>query len=106
MKNYLPRFTLRRALMAIALLALFLGWLRPDRAKVDQHRTIGGGESWRIEFHPFLFPATISIWRQDDDSFGVAWFLMVQTTTTPRSQRQSRPTPARTTKSSLAPAKP
>jgi hypothetical protein len=25
MKNYLPRFTLRRSLIAIALLALFLG---------------------------------------------------------------------------------
>lgn len=34
MKNYLPRFTLRRALIAIALLALFLGWLRPHKARV------------------------------------------------------------------------
>lgn len=33
MKNYLPQFTLRRALFAIALFSLFLGWLRPDRAK-------------------------------------------------------------------------
>lgn len=33
MKSYLPRFTLRRALIGIAVLALFLGWLRPDRAE-------------------------------------------------------------------------
>lgn len=51
MKNYLPRFTLRRALIAVALLALFLGWLRPDRAKVhNSHWTQA------VEFEP-MWPA-------------------------------------------------
>lgn len=47
---YLPRFTLRRALIAIALLALFLGWLRPDRAEIILARNFRG-----IELRP-LWP--------------------------------------------------
>lgn len=41
------RFTLRRALIAIALLALFLGWLRPDRAT-----TRGNPVQSVVEFRP------------------------------------------------------
>jgi hypothetical protein len=37
MISYLPRFTLRRALIAMALFALFLGWLRPDRTEIDNY---------------------------------------------------------------------
>ncbi len=49
MKTYFPRFTLRRAMIAIALLALFLGWLRPDRAKscwYDDEKGIAFSPMW------------------------------------------------------------
>jgi hypothetical protein len=70
-KTYLPRFTLRRALIAIALLALFLGWLRPDRAKYFPPALISGiafrPSSSRIVFYPIwphfeiIFDRTVSI---------------------------------------------
>lgn len=33
--SYLLRFTLRRALVAMAVVAIFLCWLRPDRANIS-----------------------------------------------------------------------
>jgi hypothetical protein len=33
MTSDLSRFTLHRALIGVALLAFFLGWLRPDRVR-------------------------------------------------------------------------
>ncbi len=54
--RYVPRFTLRKALIALVCLALFLGWLRPDRARYRS--TVGG---YSLEFSP-TYPALIVIY--------------------------------------------
>lgn len=56
--NYLPRFTLRRALTVLALLAIFLGWLRPDRAGVTNHSLYRG-----IHFRPMWPDCSIRFGR-------------------------------------------
>lgn len=64
MTSYLPRFTLRRALIAIALLALFLGWLRPDRAEVRRNEF-----SSSVTFVPMFPTCRIFMERQVTASF-------------------------------------
>jgi hypothetical protein len=80
MTSYLPRFRLRRALIGIALLALFLGWLRPDRAKfLSGSITSMGTKQRTVEFRPFLYPAVIAIERWEAPS-DVRWNFSVRTT--------------------------
>lgn len=69
----MPRFSLKMLLIAIALLALFLGWLRLDRVRVsDPSQLHPAEEFWFIEFQPLLYPGKITI-RRAVEFDGVHW---------------------------------
>jgi hypothetical protein len=89
MTSYLPRFTLRGALIAIALFALFLGWLRPDRARTYQSRKLKGPldlyQSWKplgpylsvthgLEFAPIWMSRRIVVERTRVESTGAVTY--------------------------------